>query len=209
MTSTIRPLDPARILRLSSIAVGAAFASASGLALLWFVGLATGGVGAAIWLAAFIVAHGFFIALVTATGLGPIGKREGAGPSLGIAIKAAVPIALPLAAAFGLVAVTSDLRWSLLGWGMLVALALPARIVCRLRGERPAMRPVGQRVAFAALALALIELPGWPIQSCTGECWGFMEGGIVAVPLLGTYLFFASFSAALLSIHAVRGVTPA
>ncbi len=186
MTATIRPIDPASLLRMISVAIGLACGSALAFALLFaaMVNMAAGGVGLSLWLAAVVAAHGGFIAMIADLGfrarIAPGGERSPFRRSLVVAAKGAVPVAVPLAAAIGLVAMTGDLRWSLLGWGALVATAIPA--------------------------LVLIEVPGWPIQICAGECWGLMKGGVVAGPLLGAYLFLASFSAALLSVFAVRSV---
>jgi hypothetical protein len=69
-------------------------------------------------------------------------------------------------------------------------------------------------IAMATLAalpwLIVIELLGWPMQVCT-ECWSFMQGGIITVPLLGLQLFLATTAAAVVSatVHVEAGKSPA
>lgn len=217
MTLTARPLNFSMVMRIVGQAFGLAFGSALSLAALLAASVALGaaagstllrGALMAAWFALVVLAHGAFVAWVTDHGLRLRFDPGNADPvrSDSIAWRAALPLSLPLIAAVATCWFTGNFAWSMAGWALLVATALPARTVCWLRGQRPQLGALDVQVAVAAITLLPIALSGLPLQTCEGECWGMMEGGIVAMPLLGGYLFFASTSAALLSVIAVRAI---
>lgn len=57
----------------------------------------------------------------------------------------------------------------------------------------------GRLILILVPTFALIEFLGYPLQTCTGECWGLLEGGAVSWPLLGLHMFLASYLGAVLS----------
>jgi hypothetical protein len=95
------------------------------------------------------------------------------------------------------------------GWAAMCAFGLPARVML---GRRDRTLGVGEAVAIlvaVAAWLVVIDFLSLPARTCQGECWGFMEGGMVMVPLLGLWLFLMTAGAAALSAAAwsrtVRG----
>ncbi|HEV7692871.1 MAG TPA: hypothetical protein VGO52_18700 [Hyphomonadaceae bacterium] len=85
-------------------------------------------------------------------------------------------------------------------WAAAILSDLPALVMA---GPRQEPEPVWRRWLLRLIAMApwlLLALAlGWPSQTCTGECWGLFEGGIVMIPIFGAYLFVLSTSCAALS----------
>src|SRR5690606_29919104 len=75
--------------------------------------------------------------------------------------------------------------WSAV-WTFVWALAILADVPARLMAGRrlqptPLPRALLSRVIAIAPWLLVVAMIGWPSQTCTGECWGFMEGGMIMV----------------------------
>jgi len=87
-------------------------------------------------------------------------------------------------------------------WFGSTALLLPARLM----GHKPATASGLLRTTLV-VALVLVpwfflsEIVGRPIRHCR-ECWGFFEGGIFTIPLLGAYLLGLTVSSAAVSAAA-------
>ena len=98
-----------------------------------------------------------------------------------------------------------NLPWLWIGWSVLTVIALPALCVGLAVGEMPPLIPVRRRLALAAAFVPLVLVTGlvfeWRAPDCTPpfDGWGFMEGGMVLVPLVGLFWFVLSFSMAALS----------
>ncbi len=194
-----------------------------GFALAWAFALmqmpvvmgANGSLGMTLLLA---TSHLMFVVTMADFGVRRLDESGAAiGESVRIGLLGGGLLALPIVAL--LIAVyagpLSDLAgvpWLPILWIALAATALPAQIPIWLRGERPQLWPAWQRlplVALFALPVVLVPLIPFP-QDC--ECYGFMEGGMIAMPLMaayyGTYLFGASITLALVSAASVRATPP-
>lgn len=104
------------------------------------------------------------------------------------------------------------LPWLWIGWLALTAFAAPARLLAWLRKAQFRIMPAWQRLILLALGAAPVWLFGYVFQNRTLECgpqemWGLMEGGMIAFPLLGVFLFTACTSMAMLSAAFVQPST--
>jgi hypothetical protein len=99
------------------------------------------------------------------------------------------------------------LPWLWIGWFFLALFAIPSRLL-GWRGSR--LEPWTDRAAMCFPFALLIVLLGVPFQThridCTGPFvgYGLFEGGLIAGPLLGLFLFSMAFSLAVLSAAYVR-----
>jgi len=98
-----------------------------------------------------------------------------------------------------------NLPWVWIGWAVLTVSALPVRCIAAVVRETPPLVPIGRRLLLMVPFVPPVLFFGFPFQWHLPECsppfegWGFMEGGLVLVPLLGLFLFTLSFSMATLS----------
>lgn len=162
--------------------------------------------------AIFLLAHAFFIVTLTDLGMRSL-MRQGTTlrGSFRIGALGGAVLSLPILLFWlaGQWRPIADLPWLVIGWVAVTGLALPARIVARLRRRRFVALPWRQQLPVALPCLALVMLTAWPTQSLEGEGWGLFEGGMILFPLLGLGLFLASFTCALLSALTARAQTAA
>lgn len=96
-------------------------------------------------------------------------------------------------------------------WMLLWIVAIASGAPARLMGGRPNHQPLGERLltilVVATPWMTITALLGYPSQVCTGECWGFMEGGMIMIPIFALYLFTLSASCA--SVSAALSLDPA
>ncbi len=148
-----------------------------------------------------IVAHVVFLlaasrAVASVVQPGPL-PRPGARQAAGVlALSAMIAITgvvagkcLPVPQPFLIViALAAVLAWM----PVLPALALGRRMTWSF--------PAFATAVFVSLPfLAVSEILGIPAQTCTGECWGIMEGGVVMIPVLAAHMFLSSVTAAIVS----------
>ena len=102
------------------------------------------------------------------------------------------------------------LPWLWIGWFVLTAFAIPARMLAWLRKTQFVMMSAGRRFIWLLIGAFPVWLFGFVFQNRTVDCsrpqemWGLFEGGVIAIPLLGIFLFVASTSMAMLSAAYVR-----
>lgn len=87
-------------------------------------------------------------------------------------------------------------------WAAVCGFGLPARAML---GRRDRKTGIGDAVAILLAIgawLVVIDFLSLPARTCQGECWGFMEGGMIMVPLLGLWLFLLTAGAAAVSAAA-------
>jgi hypothetical protein len=88
-------------------------------------------------------------------------------------------------------------------WGVPTFFAAPVRVARFIAAgsfslPRPSVRPAARLLALLPWALVIHWL-GTPARTCSGECWGLFEGGVVMWPLLGLTTFTASLTCGVLS----------
>jgi hypothetical protein len=102
-----------------------------------------------------------------------------------------------------------NLPWLWIGWLLLALTAAPARALGLVAGEQPRLIPVPRRLLLAVLVSPVILISGfvfqWRTPDCARpvECCGLFEGGLVVLPLLGLFLFLASYTLAALCAASV------
>lgn len=200
-----KPVAAEMLLRAVPLALACAMAQAAILFAMQWAGL-----GAAIQVVApvpILFAHGFFIVALTDWGM-----RHAAGdaetamlPPLAVALWGGLMIGLALLAVALVCISTIGHRAApplgLLGWTLIVATALPARIVATVRGEAVALKPLTRRLP----ALFLTSVPVWALGYLfSGAPGGMMEGGLIVMPFFLLYCFAVSYLTAWLSVAAVR-----
>jgi len=197
-------------------ALALAFAAAQ-VPLFFMFGMSEG--ASPILITAFVIAHAVFVTAMSDFGMRRAAEKESAefelsGPAC---------IAGLLLAAFAMLPIWVGYRTSgtlppevirvgiPLLWATMAALALPARLVGKLRGRQPRLMPLWQRVPLAAVfALPLLLPPALSLPE--GECCGLFEGGLFILPTMaiytGLYLFGANLMLALLSAAGIDPETP-
>lgn len=165
----------------------------------------------------FVWSHALFVLLVIdAARVKPRSDR-----SLATAVVASIPLALSFfafamldasGAAYGC-AEGRDFRhteipmlpWLWIGWLSLTFFAIPTRLLGWFRKTSVSIRPIWFRLLLLPIGAVPVWLFGYIFQQRTVDCsvpqemWGMFEGGVVALPLMGAFLFAMATSMAMLS----------
>jgi hypothetical protein len=153
---------------------------------------------AGLWI---VAGHALFITFLWAFAARsgtPLGARIGEAAQL--AGRGAPSVAMLVALAAGLAFLSPWLALAV--WALASLFAAPAHFARRgwsgwTTPPGPFAVPLVERVVLIAPSVAILGA-FIVLLTAPGASWGFMDGGVVMVPLLGAAMFWASFSCALL-----------